>query len=418
MFEHRARIITGPFVGNAAMSNAARKTVLFVGLLASLGACTQRDAASPASSAEPAAPDLDAAASVDASAVQASPSGTAVAPVYRTFRDVVVACDNIRRCAAIGVNDDSASGLALSLTREAGADGAQMLLLRAPWAELDASTLRLDDVAAPAIAGLPWQRDAGESAALRIEDPVAIARFIDLVRDGTRLGDDQDRSVSLSGLNAALLYIDDHQQRLDTPGAWARRGERDAAAVPAAPALPVLALPASAPPALSDADATRLKRSVRASQDAALRAQECNEAGGEFDVSRQDTAYPLDADHALVFVACYSGAYQGSSLAFRAARDGSDVTRLTLPAPEFSDDSVNPGEDFDLLVSPDFDPASGTLAQYAKGRGIGDCGYQAIWQFDGQAFQLSHYAEMQKCGGLTADDWPVLWRVAETASAP
>ena len=240
----------------------------------------------------------------------------------------------------------------------------------------------------------------------------------EIVGGGARLGDDHDRSVSLSGLNAALLYIDDHQQRLDTPDAWARRGERDAAAVPAAPALPVLASPAAAPPPLPDVDAMRLMRSVRESQATALRAQECNETGGEFDVSRQDTAYPLDADHALVFVTCYSGAYQGSSLVFRAARDGSDVTRLTLPAPKFSDDSVDPREDFDLLVSPDFDPASGTLAQYAKGRGIGDCGYQATWQFDGQAFQLSHYAQMQQCGGLTVDDWPVLWRVAEPADAP
>ena len=400
------------------MSNAARKSVLLVALLAALGACTQRDAETPASTTSPVAvPETDPASSADASALPAAPAGTSAVPVYRTFRDVTVACDNIRRCAAIGVTD-GAPGLVLSLTRDAGADGAQSLLLSAPWADVDASSLRLDGVAAPAIAALPWQPDEGENAALRIEDPAAIARFIDLVRDGTRLGDDQDRSVSLSGLNAALLYIDEHQQRLDTPGAWARRGERDSAAIPAAPALPVLARATSAPPPLSDADAARLTRSVRDTQAAALRTHECNAAGGDFDVSREDAAYPLDAGHALVFISCYSGAYQGSSLVFRAARDGSDVTRLTLPAPKLSDDSVNPSEDFDLLVSPGLDAANGTLAQFAKGRGIGDCGYEATWQFDGRAFQLSHYAEMQTCGGLNADAWPVLWRVAEPATAP
>lgn len=399
------------------MSNAARKSVLLMALLASLGACTQRDADTPAAATGSASiPDTDAAVSVDASA-RAAPVGTPAAPVYRTFRDVTVACDNVRRCAAIGVTD-AAPGLVLSLTRDAGADGAQSLLLSAPWADVDASSLRLDGVAAPAIAALPWQPDEGENAALRIEDPAAIARFIDLVRDGTHLGDDQDRSVSLSGLNAALLYIDEHQQRLDTAGAWARRGERDPAAIPAAPALPVLTRPASAPPPLSDADAARLTRSVRDAQAAALRTHECNAAGGEFDVSRDDAAHPLDADHALVFIRCYSGAYQGSSLVFRVARDGSDVTRLTLPAPKRSGDSVNPSEDFDLLVSPGLDAATGTLAQFAKGRGIGDCGFEATWQFDGRAFQLSHYAEMQTCGGLSADAWPVLWRVAEPAGAP
>jgi len=412
MVEHRARIMTGPIVsGGTAMANTARKSLVVMGVLAAMSACTQRDAAPPVATTR-----TDAASSADASDVRAASAGTQPAPVYRTFRDVVVACDNVRRCAAIGVGD-SVPGLVLSLTRDAGVDGAQALLLQAPQAELDRAGLRLDDVAAPAIAQLPWQRDAGESPAWRIEDPAAIARFIDLVRDAARLGDGEDRSVSLSGLNAALLYIDAHQQRLDTSSAWTRRGERDAAAVPAAPELPVLVRFPAAPPALPDADAGRLTRSVRASQAAALQAQDCNASGGEFDVARQDAAYPLDARHALVFVTCYSGAYQASSLVFRAARDGSDVTRLTLPAPALSDDS-EPREDFDLLVSPEFDPATGTLAQYARGRGIGDCGHRANWQFDGRAFQLSHYAEMTRCGGLGADAWPVLWRVAGPAAAP
>ena len=98
---------------------------------------------------------------------------------------------------------------------------------------------------------------------------------------------------------------------------------------------------------------------------------------------------------------------------FRAARDGSDLTRLSLPAPALSGDA-SPRADFDLLVDAGYDPRSGTLSQYARGRGIGDCGHHARWRFDGHAFRLSHYAEMTRCGGLRADDWPVLWRVAGT----
>ncbi|WP_158238437.1 MULTISPECIES: DUF1176 domain-containing protein [Luteimonas] len=398
------------------MSNAACKVLVVLGLLASTSACAPRDATPPGAVATPAAtPGTDAAVSRDAPGVQAAPAGTPAAPVYRTFRDVVVACDNARRCAAIAVSD-SASGLVLSLTRDAGADGAQMLRLRAPWDGIEASGLQLDDAAAPALAALPWQRDAGESAGLRLDDPTAIARFIEQVRDGAQLRSGE-RRVSLSGLTAALLYIDAHQQRLDTPGAWARRGERDGAAVPDAPALPVLARVATPPPALSDAAAARLTRGVRASQAAALQAQDCNPAGGDFDVARQDAAVALDARDALVFVTCFSGAYQASSLVFRVARDGREVRRLTWPVPHLSDDS-EPLADLDLLVSPDFDPATGTLGQFAKGRGIGDCGISAHWRFDGRAFQLAHYAEMTRCGGLTADDWPVLWRVAAPAGMP
>lgn len=399
------------------MPRSARKTLVLMSLLASATACTQRDAASsPVESTSAVSPTVAATPPGDAHAAQAAPAGAPAAPVYRTFRDVVVACDNVRRCTAIAVGD-SAPGLALSLIRDAGASGAQTLRLYAPSAEVDAESLRLDGVAAPAIAGLPWQRDAGDSDALRIEDPAAIAQFIDLVRDGTRLDDGGDRTVSLAGLNAALLYVDEHQQRLDTPDAWARRGDRDTAAVPAAPPLPAPPPESPPPPALAEADAARLTRSVRESQAAALRAQECNASGGEFDVSRQDAAHALDATHALVFVTCYSGAYQASSLVFRAARDGSDVTRLTLPAPELSDDSEK-REAFDLLIGPEFDAATGMLTQYARGRGIGDCGFQSSWRFDGQAFELSRHAEMTRCGGMTPDAWPVLWRVAGPSGAP
>lgn len=396
------------------MSSPAPKILAASALLASMVACAPRDATAPDASATAARPGIGTAFAAQSSDARSAPAGTAAEPVYRTFRDVVVACDNVRRCAAIGVGD-GASGLVLSLRRDAGADGAQALVLQAPGGTVGTSDMTLDGAAAPAIVALPWQRDASESATVRIEDPTAIARFIDLVRDGTHLGDGAERSVSLSGLNAALLYIDEHQQRLDTPGAWGRRGERDDAAVPPAPALPVLAKSAASPPPLPEDEAGRLIRSVREAQAAALHAEECDAAGGAFDVSRQDAAFPLDATQALVFVTCYSGAYQSAALVFRAARDGTGATRLTLPAPRLSADS-EPREDFRLLVGAGYDPRTGTLSQHARGRGIGDCGYRASWQFDGQAFALSHYAEMTRCGGLGPDDWPVLWRVADPAT--
>ena len=395
------------------MTRAPSGMLLLIAMLASTVACAPRDDTSPDPATAPAAaPQIAPVSSTPAPDERAAPVGASAAPVYRTFRDVVVACDNIRRCTAIAVGD-GVPGLVLLLTRDAGAQGAQSLALQAPGSAIDATSLILDGAMAPALAALPWQRNAGGTAALRIGDPVAIAGFIDLVRNGAQLADAGERGVSLSGLNAALLYIDAHQQRLDTPDAWSRRGERDAAAVPAAPALPVLPEPAAAPPALAQGEAARLTRNVREAQAAALREEQCDATGGQFDVSRHDAAWPLDATHALVFVTCYTGAYQGAALVFRVARDGSDLTRLSLPAPALSGDA-SPRADFDLLVDAGYDPRTGTLSQYARGRGIGDCGHHARWLFDGHAFRLSHYAEMTRCGGLRADDWPVLWRVAGT----
>lgn len=366
--------------------------------------------------------DIDAAALDDEAAGAAAPNvgaGPSAQPVYRQFRDVVVACDNVRHCAAIGVTH-AASGLVLSLARDAGATGAQHLVLRAPWGKFDATALRLDDAPAPEIVALPWRHEGGEAGeweALHLEDPAAIAHFIDLVRDGALLDAGADRRVSLAGLSAALLYIDDHQQRLDTAGAWLRRGERADTGVPAAPSLPVLPPAPPAPPALDPARGERLARQARATQTAVLDAQECEPAGGAYDVARLDTVTALDDTHALVLLACFAGAYQHSSLAFRAALDGRRIEPLVLPGPPMREDSMQHG-DFDLLTSPGYDPDTGTLGIYARGRGIGDCGFSAEWRFDGQAFALARFVEMDQCGGLMPDHWPVLWRVADASATP
>ena len=95
------------------------------------------------------------------------------------------------------------------------------------------------------------------------------------------------------------------------------------------------------------------------------------------------------------------------------------LTRLVerlRPIDDWTPDAGPVFSDFDL--NPGASRGERTLYARYKGRGIGDCGFEATWQFDGRAFQLSHYAEMQTCGGLSADAWPVLWRVAEPAGAP
>ncbi|MEN5060220.1 DUF1176 domain-containing protein [Luteimonas sp. TWI1416] len=377
-----------------------------------LAACTEPvppampDAATTASAPSPA----PATAAHDADTT-AGATSSAVAPLYRQLRDFTVACDNGRACEAIGVND-GAFGLVLRLSRAPGGDGAQRLQLGTSDGAPKPATLRLDGVAVPELAALPWRRDDDRDA-LTLDAAADIATFIALVGDGTRLsaGSGEDAPVvSLSGLRAALLLIDEHQQRLDTPSAWARRGERDSTALPGGPALPRLHA-AVLPPALSPQDATRLTAAVRAQAADALREADCNPPREGFDIRDQDAAYPLDAERALVFVACLSGAYQTSSLAFRTARDGSGATRIVPPGPPGLDDA---GSDFALLTNADYAPDTATLSHFAKGRGLADCGAAAQWHYDGQAFVLAQYAELRRCGGAAPGDFPTLWRT-ETA---
>ncbi|MCD9027206.1 DUF1176 domain-containing protein [Luteimonas sp. BDR2-5] len=328
-------------------------------------------------------------------------------PVYLEFRDFTVACDNGLRCEAVGVADDGGFGLVLGLSREAGADGAQQLRLSAAEKALDAAGLRIDDRPAKALSTLPWQGDGEGELSL---DGTAVADFIDIVRNGARLSageGDAAVSLSLSGLSAALLRIDEQQGRLDTRGAWLRRGTRDDAAATPAPTLPLL-VEAAAPPTLAEADGTRLAQQLRAEQAEALRSADCDAPRDGFDLATQDTAAALDADHALVFLACLGGAYQTSSLVFRVGRAGEDATRVVPPVPATLA-GVVPG-DFALLTNAGYDADTATLSHFAKGRGLGDCGESAQWRYDGREFQLAGYAAMRRCGGASPGDWPSLWR--------
>jgi hypothetical protein len=54
----------------------------------------------------------------------------------------------------------------------------------------------------------------------------------------------------------------------------------------------------------------------------------------------------------------------------------------------------------------EYDPKTRTLTSFAKARGLGDCGSNQTWVWDGQAFQLLSETDMPQCRGAPPDDWP------------
>jgi hypothetical protein len=51
-----------------------------------------------------------------------------------------------------------------------------------------------------------------------------------------------------------------------------------------------------------------------------------------------------------------------------------------------------------------------TLRTFNKGRGIGDCGDEESWIWDGKTFRLAEVKTMPHCRGVPGDDWPVIYR--------
>ena len=334
----------------------------------------------------------------------------AAKPLYRSFKDFVVGCDNVQSCHAEGLAEEPGgeNPLVLELWRDAGPEGKGVLSLGAGQ-KFSPKALQVDGKAAPELSALPWREDDGDAeCAWRLEDPAAIARFLAAVRNAKRVtvgaGESQS-SLSLNGLSATLLLIDDTQGRLGTQTAWLRVGPKPASAVPPAPAVPVLASAPKPGTPLTAAQAKALGAKLRKAQAQALRHEECDVDPANLP---PDEAFALGAHEALVLLGCNMGAYNEGYLAFRTPRDGAGASkRLVLEVPQTEKTDPTTMSNF---TAPSYDPGTGTFSQFDKGRGIGDCGVSASWRFDGERFVLSAYAMLDRCGGVAPGDFVTLYR--------
>jgi hypothetical protein len=311
----------------------------------------------------------------------------------KTFTDWTVGCDNGRACHATSLmpeDGDFAEGLFLSIERGAEANAQPVITL---LGEPDTAA-RLRTVGKKPIRlikggpGPDWRVDARDTAtllaAIRTDAEVAVedAR-------GKDLG-----NISLAGVRAALLFMDDAQKRVGTVTALSRPGPRPASAVPPPPPLPVvqaigrkMALPFRVPPA----------------RIAALRkAHDCEASEGltaGYEVSQDG----IDANHVIVLLGCGAGAYNFSSVAFIATRSGNRIDVV----PARYDFPPNSGEGLPMLVNAAWE--DGAMGSFSKARGLGDCGTFADYAWDGQRLRLTHMAEMGECRG--SHDYITTWRV-------
>jgi hypothetical protein len=335
-------------------------------------------------------------------AVAASPPP---APIYRELKDWVLACDNTRACFAkfvfdeMGKRPSDADPGYLSVTREAGSNGKLTVTLQGNEHTPDPTEFRLDG---RPLRAFPWRRDDGEeTASLTGQDA---AGFLKTIRDGALLTywpAENAPWVSLRGVTATLLAMDEAQGRVDGQTALVRTGPAPASAVPPPAPLPVVrATPARTP--LPNAAA--FAATVRRSQAATLAKHQC-----ETEMAQADEAYALNDTDAIALIGCMQAAYQSSVLLFRAPRSDPAKARLVaLPLqPTLSPDTATDGE----YTEGEWDAKAASFTESAKGRGLADCGVSSSWVFDGQDFHLSSFNRLSRCGGgPVAGDWPTLWR--------
>lgn len=289
-------------------------------------------------------------------------------------KDWAAACDNTRHCEAVGyqlMEDDLP--VTLWLGRDAGANAPLLGKLMA-YAEDEGDNVSLSIRAGDVlIKGIRQELTAAQ-----------MARLLPALRkaDTAQVSDGKHRwALSLAGLNAALLKMDDLQGRVDTVTALARPGVKPASAVP--PALPAPLLRAAPLPVTRDSDKALLPKLL-----AALNAGDCEAIASE---GAYGDVHRISDTQLLVVRQCWLGAYQGAYGIWR-VNDQPPYASERLMLPDLD------GRLEDSAVEAYFE--QGVLSSYAKGRGLNDCGSFSAWLWTADGFKLLEASNGPLCRGM------------------
>ncbi|MCL2021333.1 MAG: DUF1176 domain-containing protein [Betaproteobacteria bacterium] len=181
-------------------------------------------------------------------------------------KDWDLACDNTRTCRAAGYQAEEGlnepvyeSSVSLRITRVAGPNTPVAIALRIPDSNkptsyrLRAGTLDLRGLKK----NHNWQIELTPEQSLAVMTEMLKDRE-PLIWFGDDASGDPDGRLSLAGLNAVLLKMDEWQGRVGTPGALIRRGSKPESSV--LPPLPMPVVKVAAPVATQPADADLVER--------------------------------------------------------------------------------------------------------------------------------------------------------------
>lgn len=308
----------------------------------------------------------------------------------KTFGDWEVACDNIRACEMTSLMREEdewpeEGPRTASIARAPGPQGGFVVVVDSGKASGPA-TLEID--------GTAVARGTPTNGALRFGGADA-ARIVAAAAEGSKLTLSQSGAaitgVWLAGTSAALRFIDAEQGRAGTVTAAVAKGSNPAASVPAARAAPRVA-------------ALRAPGGSAAEVSATLRAQMekvsgCDELAGQPGEGEIETI-ALGGGATLALLPCGSGAYNISSVPF--------VIRGGKAEPAEIDYAGDASNDAAMLTNAWWEAETSVLATHAKGRGIGDCGEDARYVWDGKGFRLIEMRVMSTCRGSV--NWLRVWK--------
>jgi hypothetical protein len=324
----------------------------------------------------------------------------------------IAVCDNTRTCAAYGVHAGPTPGyLWIERAGTADAEPKVVLAVRDPdmpftlTFEPRAPGILPEERIMPGRNADGYMRIPIETSAEALVAALRTAKAIDFKPIDTQTSREVGPGkIMLTGALAALTWIDAQQQRTGTVTALVERGNKPAAAVPTPPAAPAVAVMRT----------SRETQPPDPPSDLLVRAKTICPKGGEG--QRRSSEWLGDTHVMFGFVCDARGdnINPPNILLAAPAATPTAARALTFRYPP----TVAAAQKADSIAATnlDFDRRHGILEMFHRDRPTDDCGTHARWHWTGREFTLALLRVMPVCGGIPAEEWPVLYRT--TFEAP
>ena len=314
---------------------------------------------------------------------------TSIQGIGENYQDWDLVCDNTGTCRMAGYQDESSDPVSILFTRAAGENAAvegKFTIL--PFGETDRDVQVGQDIEIWLNGkSLGTVKHISDDAPDKLTEEQTKALLSGLKKESEiRLTYGKTTlKVSDKGAAAAMLKMDEFQQRLNTPSALIRQGqEKHAVLAPqAAPKVEAVSV--------NNRKTIELKRGEKQFNHVLALLRKANSCDDE-DITSQDiTLYPLPQNKVLAEALCVRGAYQGTN--YYAVLDNKLSKVEQVLAEQYNRAEYDEKQGYAFV--------RGTY----KGRGVGDCwsSQDAVW--NGKIFIRTSEWTTGSCKGFPGGAW-------------
>ena len=306
------------------------------------------------------------------------------------YQDWDLVCDNTGTCRMAGYQDESSDPVSILFTRAAGENAAvEGKLTIVPFGEADRDVQVGQDIEIWLNGkSLGTVKHISDDAPDKLTEEQTKALLNGLKKESEiRLTYGKTTlKVSDKGAAAAMLKMDEFQQRLNTPSALIRQGQEKHAVL--APKVE----PKIDAVSVKNRKTIELKHGEKQYDNVLALLRKAHDGCVDEDLESQDiTIYPLTHNKVLAEALCFEGAYQGTN--YYAVLDDKLSKVEQVLAEQYNEAGYDEKQGYAFV-----------RGSY-KGRALGDClaGQDAVW--NGKIFIRTSHWTTGSCKGLPGGTW-------------